>query len=1156
MEVKTDPSTSTALTHQTAQSPPRRPGSSGSAAHDAGVPAHPALATRSATAGPPPPRSARPARPAPPRQGEGAAPRRFEASSLHSDLQPLLAIQDRPAPERPQPTGAVFSTEGRIVVRHLAEVLDHMADLLPCPAIRDTIAQTEYRQLQQQLAAMSRPLNQSTADEMNAGLALSRDFADLAARAGKLAQHDGIHRRLWRDTAAMFNELKRLHLTFAAPGLLKRHADAEFAAVEVCAHGLDQKLGGSIVETSIGASLGVSVPGNVFSVSAGGGRGTTLLADDNRQTQFYEYQALSVGAAASLPGAELSLSVGARLGGTYLQSANFESMVKARVNKQANSSLTERLLRHTAAQHPRDAEYKARGLGVAFRRFLLGRGYRPASSGPTFLSDAKLAKGYNTTKLHLLAEELDRHSGHEVPAWQALIVSAYPAPADVVRHCVENQAPLPPETPINRSVPSVTAQGSGMLPYREITTPFGVTLGATGPKGLDGFAQVLMGFEASVRHNYRQFNLHECRHAHEFLDPALLGDFRATLALVQQIDQQIEGSNGNSPRVPARLTLYAATRQALAGGTVDDVSPHAETFGSSPPAQLRAAIAAPSEAALQATQAVLGRIGQLALDLISAGATVLARPDRHLNARTAGHLSTQRQAAYEQINERIWGGACPKSCAQVLDQPEEFVARSHDAISLALGLAGVHLAVLKQQLAGAPQPPRQAMDTADASYATARELLDKGFLPLTKGRLARSAALKSTGQWKGHAGIVRSRLVGPGSLDVIGALGAAAGISTGSASISNQVAAAGLTAEVSASVESRNVDASRLGRFVQVKVTADTGAPYLGEAMVVLLKRAIEWAWPGVTTQDVDMATRDVVHQLQGLVMAMTTGAVLALKLRRAPDTAGLNLQTARLIAATRSGGPSATGVVPAGVVNLKIGAFAADNTLEHALEVMGTDLGIHLLQFGKLRPVIEALREAPDDVNRLRRSFEANPGLIACYFANAGLVPTLIDRFLACRNDTAWTAQPGQALPNEFYRYFRTEPFQRIAGKMDDTRRHAPGAATRPTASQQPAALSRWLAEPPDAALWNGLKAHIALLRNPEQRFNFYVGSAGGREALRMFCDILETTHRINEAAERHVRQQGQRVHPFGYSMRLREAVLEPGRGEPILPDWSQAPA
>lgn len=345
MEVMTDPSTSTALIHQTAQSPPRQPGSSSSPAHSAGEPAHPVLATRSATAGPPPPRSATPVRPAPPRQGDGAAPRRFEAPFL-------------------------------------------------------------------------------------------------------------------------------------------------------------------------------------FTVSAGGGRGATLLADDNRQTQFYEYQAISVGAAASLPGAELSLSVGARLGGTYLQSANFESMVKARVNKEANSSLTERLLRHTAAQHPRDADYKARGLGVAFRRFLLGRGYRPASSGPTFLSDAKLAKGYNTTKLHLLAEELDRHSGHEVPAWQALIVSAYPAPADVVRHCVENQSPLPPETPINRCVPPVTAQGRGMRPYREITTPFGVTLGAAGPKGLDGFAQVLMGFEASVRHNYRQFNLHECRHAHEFLDPALLGTSR------------------------------------------------------------------------------------------------------------------------------------------------------------------------------------------------------------------------------------------------------------------------------------------------------------------------------------------------------------------------------------------------------------------------------------------------------------------------------------------------------------------------------------------------------------------------------------------------------------------------------------------------------
>lgn len=1072
-----------------------------------------------------------------------------------------------PASRAPQGPGAVFNIEGKVVVQNLAELLGSIAELLPRPAERYTLAQTEYRHLQRELTEMSRPLTESRFAEVAPEQGLSRSFSALARRAGALARHDGGRRALWGDLAALFNELKRLHLTFAAPGLMEQHSAAELAAVEMCAHGIGGQLGGSLVETMVGGVVGVSTPATIFSATAGGGRGATVLADDNRQTQYYRYGTASAGVAAGLPGAKLSLSVGTRIGGTYLQSPDFESMVKARVNREANNSLSERLLRHTADQYhsvPREA---ADGVGRVFRQFLLGRGYRPATGGPTFLSDDKLAKGYNMTKLHLLAEEMDRHSGSQVPVWQPLIESTYPAPADVVQHCVEIQAPLPADTPINRSVPSISAHGRGALPYREVTTPFAVSLGLTGANAVDGFAQVTLGYEASVRHNYRQFNLRESRYAHEMLDPALHGDFRETLALVQQIDDRLQDSNGAARPVPARLALYARTKQMLAAGAGDaeDVSLHAEAFGPSPPAQLRAAIAAPSEAALHTAGEVIDRIRDLAVGLIRDGATLLAKPDRFLTRQTASDLTSRRRAAFERLNENIWGGACPNDSRRVLSHPEKFVAQSHDALSLALGLAGVHVAVLKRQLAGADghgavagTPSRQAIDSADARYATARELLGKGFLPLAKDRMARlDPTLESTGQWKGQASIVRSRLVGPGSLDAVGLLGAAAGVSTEGVSVSNQVAALGLTAEVSASVESRNVDASRLGRFVQIKVAVDTGAPYVGKAMTVLLKRAIEWAWPGVTTQDLDMVARDVVHQLQGFFMSMTTGNIFTLKLRRAPDTAGLNLQMARLIAATRSGGPDISGVVPLGAVNLKIGGYAADNTLEHALEVMGTDLGIHLLQFGKLKPVIEAMAQAPDDARQFRRAFDANPGLIACYFANRAVVPTLIDRFLACRNDTAWTAEPGRPHPNEFYRYYRTEPFQRLAGVISDTRCHAPGVAAQHRAGTLlQAALSPWMTESPDAAQWNAVKAHVASLSNPEQRFNFYVGTRQGREAFRMFCAILGTTSRINEAAGHQVRQEGVQAHPFGFGTKLRDAALKTGRVIPSLPDWGVPPA
>lgn len=956
------------------------------------------------------------------------------------------------------------------------------------------------------------------------------------------AKRDARAALAYRELAAFMNELKRMHLTAAAPLLMKEYGEIEAANMEQKAPGLGTLRPGASIDTSVTATASGGV--GVASVSGSLTAGTVTLNDDDTDVDLFDVNSVSAQAKGSVGIASLLGKIGLSGGGKYFEHSDLDAVVQMRVNDAANRSP----LGSSAGPTARRLRTGAQGVlnGV---KWALGRDYLPEPSAPTFLSDKKVAKGYNTTKLNLLAKRLDAAAGPAAKPFSEIARSFYPSAARLAKHAYKTKQPLPvAHSPLNRASP-VSEPFGKKLPFKGFSAEAKASVGADFSSLLGGNFKAGPQAAAALKYEVAQFDMRLSRSAHEILDTSCHHDLEQTFHLLRGLDDRLPADPA-ATAIPARLLHYARFRDRLVGTLADNLpDPNVPLFGANPPQQFRAAIQNPPLDMIRTAEEMCTEVSKDALLLAKHGAKLLAKPDRHDPPSIKKALKAERREAFKKLNDRLWNGCYPGTEAQALKNPKAFLARTHDALSLGLGLVGVHLHVQKEQQvdaatqAGVINQGSTAMYKADTAYETARELMDKTFVAIKKDNLVKDhASIVSNTLWRRHN--LSFKVEAEGGMTTANVLGLA-DPAFQTVSVANSTGKAKVSLQVRAQLATHQPNPARLGAFIETTAKLETGVPFAGHLMAKAICEAIEKAFPGVTPEKAKLHAKEVVpvvNELLSAVRGRTSGVTVVMKSRHAPDTEGLNLQYVRLMSST------STGVDVSGpVLGASVGGAVSESRTGVMLEAMGTDLGYHILQTSGLLEAVDAFKAIGNgngngngkgkgkgkangnghgDID-LQGVFQANPWLANKYFAKGDTIISLLDRQRECVKDLADDNFPpaGQPLKNEFYRYYATEPFERIREVARQTAHHAPGKLAREhgtaDAFKSPDSLQQIPCMETSDTVWNQMKAEVAALKTPAERMAYFCTDPNGKMAMTHYIAVMRDLKETNAATMHHTEER-----------------------------------
>lgn len=1048
------------------------------------------------------------------------------------------------------PAGAVIDSEtGELEAAHLEQTVDALAAALPELAASVASAHPRAKELRaklkQQLSDIATAAKATNRRPDQKGLAVRDGFAKAAGTSKVLARYlernyvnraaddEGQARacdraRSYYLVSGLMTELKRTHLSATALDLMKECADREVERLERVAPGISQRVSGPNVATNTGVSLDYSV--GIGNVSGSASNGREFFADDDRDIDFWKLRGGAVqggvGGKISKLAASANLQFMFQGGEIYFETDTVDEMVKMVLNMDANHPMT-----------IKSAGPKTRKLVHGWERFKdtvslsLGRNYAPAPGRPYFLGDKKVAKGFNGVKMALLARGLDE----ELPSdggrarFSSIVEAAYPAVGDVVRQRLADDQPLPPAT--RRDVPDSVMYADRLVAFRETTGAFNGSLGvsASGDSnlGADG------AFSLTLRGDLLQFFMESANAPHQILDPAHYKDLKQTLSVHSQLDALCD------PHPPAALALYDTMRKRLQGeGRADPMlalsQGVAKTYGDGPsiPAQFRNAIARPDTVQLERAGAEAEGLKRLYLDFIKDAATVLARSDRFLPRSAQSDLETQRREAVARINKEVWQGRHPE--ADALAQPEKFVAASHASISLALGAVGTHITIAKERLSDNDNENHAPAEIqADRNYAEARELLDKNYLPMKKYDVQKNGPLKEQALWQRKDVLLRATGSGGAAVNALGAVLGRGNKSLGPVSITNDTGGLALSAEGKYLYADYQTNPSRTGEFLQFTLTATGGKPLAGAALEAAVRRAVGKYNAALATGKPKIETAEIARQMQGLEFDASEGSSIVMKFRQPPDLSvnSYRLQYVRVLNNQNAGlnveVPIATHV---GVFTPGISHTDASQGFEG--EIRGSDLSYLLMQHPPLAAVLE--NQDALTAEELKARFDDNLHVRNGYFATPStIIDTLQDYkvFLEAQAERDHTPIERASKVNEFFRYFASEPFLRIAQQSQRVQQFAPGATA---SGERPAPASEPLTQ--DVSLDGfdlaAAKTRLEAAGTIEARTEYLCGE--GRALLVAFAKIIGKVREINYIAMFHTEQRNigfQTVLPDGLS-------------------------
>ncbi len=1048
----------------------------------------------------------------------------------------------------PLPEGTVFGADGKLNKLHLQQMIAGLiASLPPVPdsvTARHPTAGRLHTKLTEALKGIETLATADTKlDSADLGLAVRDRFAKASKTAKTLAGYldrehvSGSGER--RDAlsyyliAGFLTELKRTHLSAAAAEAVDGYAKREAKNLERVAPGLGKGVSGPNVSTATGGGLKYSAV--VANGSANVTAGRTLFADDDRDVDFWTSAGIAFkgGAGDKLKNwtAGLTGQLALSGGGTYLEHDKLEELGKLIANYDANRSWIT------------SAGPKTRKLVHGWERFradasrLVGRNYVQSPGTPYFAADKKLEKGFNGVKMGLLATMLDEHLGErgERQSFKALAAKAYPAIGETLRKEIADEGVLPRAT--RDDVPFSVAYADGPLPFRQGTISVQADLG----NATAGGTSIEAGgtFSLIGRADLIQFFTETANPPHQLLEPSHHKDFKATLGLHRQLDALCTGV------VPPELHLYDTVRRNFGGGgpsapfSDDDRKIYGDEAAI--PAQFRDAISAPSAQRVERAAAEAERLGALYLNFVESGAQLLARPDALLPKAARPQLNFERAQAFRQLNDEIWNGQYPESKAMA--NPRAFIAESHAALSLALGAVGMHIGIQKERLAQRPGAGSDdTISRADKTYAKTRELFDKIYLPMKKYDVQKNGPLKEEMVWQRSDALVKLQASGGAKLGTLNSIAARWGKSLSPISVSNGAGNVTLSAEVKYLYADRQINPSRTGKFWQVTLTAQGGAPLTGLALQKAVSEVVKKINTGLSAGEPKLDGREVVRQIQGLALDVSDGSSVVLKFRQAPGAkmAATHLQYMRVLRNTSSG-LDASVSIPTHVGMFTPSITHTDSTQGLEGEVMGTDLSYLIMQHPRLTTVLA--HEDARSPEGLVKAFDANPGVRNGYFGHPTTIVDMVSRYAEFWQAKEAAAAGGPALPeeamNEFHRYHEHEPFARAAELSRYVAHFAPGSA-----SAAGAALPRPLNEKVslDGIDLVRAKDDLSKLATIDARVRYFAHE--GRPLLDAFVAIVQNMREINSAAMNHTetRDAGARA-----MLRNEHALRRQGRSAPM---------
>lgn len=1105
---------------------------------------------------------------------------------------PLLLDSGAPPAEQ----GAVITEDGMYDRTQLHHFIDRFIEA--CSTSLQSISADHYEQTRRQRqdlfdrleAIKAIPADETDGNVITPNLAIRDHIAAAADIAFKLAQKNRLRtgndpdanaRRFYAGMASTLMQLKRNALSAAAPTVAKNWAARELARMERSVPTINH-MSRSMLATD--TSLGITHDFGPAGLGIGASRNSTFWFDDDRDANFWNGYGGSVSAAGPaswLMG--LQASVGAEGGRAYFETDSMEEVLRLVLNHDANSRAN-RLFMQSAGPRTREAITKLRSSRQSIERALLGRIHTEDPDKPSYLSDHKISKGVNQTLLHLHAQSLDKLSassrssdasevsGPEKPGvFSTLVRQAFPSPSERVARGEGFPDAL------GATIPDSDPLGHGKAPYRNYR--IAASAGISKFHGIASGVSTGAGGAAALSANTAQFHLKNVEPSNRLLDP----DYHADMALTFRLVNQIDARRGRSPR----LHLYRQVNAQFgmptdAGLTLSDIDRHFYGPDDAIPADFRAAIAQ-TQNLDDARQRISGleqhcnQLHQLYVDFMNSAAHITAKPDRFTHESVLPELTSLRQMAFENINRTVWGAkggaeagtpGYPPGLQTALKKPDAFIAASHDAIGLALGLTGIYLAIAKRkltQLATAQEPAERdkcarAVQAADAAYMRTKMALNQTGLPMKRESVfLLDNTFEDRGTSQRHNVVAQVTGSGGMSLNMFDPIAEQAGASMEGHSISN--AAGTVTGAIRLRLQHADlqINPSRQGQFIEMKITATAGTPLTGQVLVDTLMRGLKTLYSNSSNAEKwNQQQASLAEQLQGTVWNITSGAGMTVRLRRPPNAAPLDFRLQFVQIHDQKTGGASIGIPlphPAGITTLGLNR---QHTLQNVVtEYMGPDIGYLMLQHKKLERVMKHAASvsarhgaSENDVLRAILAGHADPRapwreavsdnyggawVAESYFGIGSMIPRLIDDYLAYRRSAEQTEAAEQngdnpnpnssRFQNEFHRYYDSnsneEPFRRVAEIAREARHYAPGSTfqAQNTPGERvdpftvPPSLRMPVAPPnPSSGEWNWEteKAHIAGLNTLQQRIDYYC-SEQGRPVLDWFIRIVDNTRSIH---------------------------------------------
>ncbi len=1070
------------------------------------------------------------------------------------------------ASRRSAVAGAVIDPDtGLLRKDHLRQFAGALANALPAPP---PDAPAKAVQLYGRLGQTLRAIGAIAADDTRLppdqlGLKVRDQFARAARQArelsgalapaislpGRPAEHRAAAVQ-YLGVAAMFNELKRAHLSAAAGDVMDSYVDKEMAQLDRAAEGLLASRPGAYVSTRKAGEIGANYLGGQGFI--GGSYERTILNDDpaggapeveadpgpgnvhtagqrkgKTDVDFWTSYGAYVkgGYGWDVKGWGLSLmgKLGVTRGGTTFEQSTLKDLMRLVTNMDANRSPA-RSAGPRARRFETGRQHLQEKLGRA-----LGRNYMPAPGLPTYLGDGKMEKGFMSARLHLAAGMLDAQAGDT--RFTDLVTAAYPEFGQLLRERLDNHQQMPrPRGPVPLSAA-----------YRDLEKWFAFEQDAFNVNfragdGTDGDSPIWEAaghFDGGATIDRMQFNFATEAPPHRLLSVDYAKDFQSALGLMRDVDAQ-------PPDKSAQFHLYRQVRDSLAGTPPPSLRldpAQRKHYGDHVPASLRAAVAQPDAAKLDRTTQALGTLSHTYASFVTDADLMMSKPDRTMVKAQREALEHRRDQAFERINQQVWGGAYPGGKDKALKDPKQFVSRSYAGLSTALGFAGAHLSVLKHEMGRDPalhtDENRQAIRQADEAYKSARDMLDGIFLPMKAYDAISKGPFNDRATWRRWRAIPNMSASGGASSSVLNAVLGHWHKSTGVVSVANEAGQLMLKAEFQFQHADKQVNPARLGNFLQMTFTAQGGAPLTGIAINKAITAAVEKFNAGAKNPDEKMDASEVMRQMQGLVLDQADGTSLQIKLHQSPGVRALEAdqQFLRLIRTKNSGLNVSASIpvpTPAGVVMIKPSVGYTDSAGGIQLEIIGTDLDYQILRYPQIGELLERARQEGGPA--LRKQLDAHPDIKNAYFARDDTILKTLQRYVDYRQAEADGKLGGKHLVNAFERYYHTEPFKRAAEVANHVKHYAPGASAGGADPFAPHARS--LAEGFDVREMPDLdeaRRALAATRSVDERADFFCGPKG-QALLSAYQQVMESVCGIKSAAMFHT---GDEDHGFKAELR-----------------------